>query len=99
MIEDQDGEDASQCLREIHAESRKSEDFRADRLQPEAEGMFVEGHKATGIVGDKKEVMPAIQHTSDSCSVERIAEAILSQLIEIHENRDEQNSPQRYTSP
>src|SRR5947207_1842427 len=43
--------------------------------------------------------MPVVQHASDSCGIVEIAEAILSQLEEIHEDRDEYDSAQCQLRP
>jgi hypothetical protein len=38
--------------------------------------------------------MPIIQHTSDRSGIIQVAEAVLPQLVKVHENRDEHDTSQ-----
>src|SRR5260370_18598590 len=89
VIEQQNREHPGQRLRQEDAKRRKAEDFGAGSLQPETQGRFVNAHKTAWVERDKKEVMPAIEHAPNRRGIIKVAEAVLSQLIKVHEDRDE----------
>src|SRR5581483_742575 len=81
------------------AERGKSKELDADRLQPEAQRRFIHGHKTAWIVGDKEEVMQAIDHTPHTSGIEEITETVLPQLIKVHKHRRKQDHAQRQLLP
>src|SRR5947207_8268661 len=85
VVEEPNGQHASQCLGQEDADRVEAKDFGAGRLQPEAYWGLVDRDKATWIIGDKKEIMPTIQHTSDGSRIIG-PEAVLAQRIEVHDD-------------
>ncbi len=94
VIEQQYRQHPGQRLWQEDAKGCKAEDLGAGGLQPEPQGRLVNTHKPPWIEGDKKEIMKIIQHAPDRSGIIEIAEAVLSQLVKVHENRDEHHSAQ-----
>ncbi len=88
VIEQQDRKHSGQGLRQEDAKWREAEDLGAGRLQPKAQGRLVNRDEATWVKGNKKEIMPVIQHTSNRRGIIKIGEAVLPQLKKVHEDRD-----------
>ena len=98
-VEYQDSQNSGQRLREENSERSKAENLDADDLKPETQRGLVKRHKTTWIVGDKKEIMEAIGHTTDTRGIVKIPKTVLPKIIEIHENGNQQDATQGQSLP
>ena len=85
VVEEPNGQHASQCLGQEDADRVEAKNLGAGRLQPEAHWGLVDRDEATWIIGDKKEILPTIQHASDGGRIIG-PEAVLAQRIEVHDD-------------
>src|SRR5207248_9311994 len=98
VIEQEHRQHTGQCLWYQHAEGAEAEEFGTGHLKPEAHRRLVDRHEAAWIIGSKKEIMPVVHHASHCGRIIR-AKAVLPQLEEVHEDRNESDSSQRQVMP
>src|SRR5207302_7256715 len=96
--EEPNGQHAGQCLGQEDAERVEAKNLGAGRLQPETHRGFVDRDEAPWIIGDKKEIVPVVQHASDGGRIIG-PEAVLAQRIEVHDDRDEQDAAEGEVMP
>src|SRR5437867_3415643 len=99
VIEQQYRQYPGQCLWQENAKRREAENLGAGRLQPEAQRRLVNAYKTTWIKGDKEEVMPTVEHAPDRSGIIKVAEAVLSQLVKVHVDRNEHDTGQPQSPP
>src|SRR6266567_1561343 len=63
VVEEPNGQQASQCLGQEDADRVEAEEPGTGDLQPESYRWFVDRDEATGIIGGKKEIVPVVHHT------------------------------------
>src|SRR5205807_10445942 len=98
VIEQEHRQHTGQRLGHQHAEGAEAEEFGTGHLKPEAQRRLVDRHEATWIIGSKKEIIPVVHHASHCGRIIR-AEAVLPQLEEVHEDRNESDSSQHQVMP
>jgi len=69
MIEERNGGEPFQNLRQQHAQPVETEELCADDLDPDRDGRFVERDKTGGIERVEEEIVPAVHHAADTGAV------------------------------
>ena len=95
-VEQGDGEDPGEGLREEDTPAAEAEELGARRLEPEAQRRLIDRDEAARIERDEEEVAPAQQHTLDGGGVVLVRVALIAETDQVEHRRDGDDQRQRH---